>query len=150
MKLNTIDLEAYFRRIGYTGPRTATLDTLRAIQFRHCASIPYENLNPLLKWPVRLDLASLQQKLIHGGRGGYCFEQNLLFRQVLITLGFSVSGLAARVLWEGPEDEIRSRGHMVIRTEIDGDIYFVDAGFGGATPTVPIRFEPGLEQSTTH
>src|SRR3981081_1598990 len=139
MKSDTIDLETYFRRIGYAGQRTATLDTLRAIQFRHCASIPYENLNPLLKWPVRLDLASLQEKLIHGGRGGYCFEQNLLFSQVLKTLGFSVSGLAARVLWDGPEDEIRARGHMVIRTEIEDHVYFVDAGFGGATPTGPVQ-----------
>jgi arylamine N-acetyltransferase len=40
-----------------------------------CA-IAFENLNSLLNQPVKLDLASLQQKLINEGRGGYCFEQN--------------------------------------------------------------------------
>jgi arylamine N-acetyltransferase len=39
-------------------------------------AIAFENLTSLLKQPVKLDLASLQQKLINEGRGGYCFEQN--------------------------------------------------------------------------
>jgi len=47
---------------------------------------------------VRLDAPSLQQKLVRAGRGGYCFEQNLLQSHVLNGLGFKVSGLAARVL----------------------------------------------------
>jgi len=34
---------------------------------------------------------------------GYCFEQNLLLSHVLNGLGFKVSGLAARVLWNAPE-----------------------------------------------
>ena len=44
---HTIDLDAYFRRIGYTGPRTATLETLRAIHALHPAAIAFENLDPL-------------------------------------------------------------------------------------------------------
>ena len=45
---------------------------------RHTEAIPFENLNPLLRWPVRLDPASLEEKMVRGGRGGYCFEPNLL------------------------------------------------------------------------
>ena len=56
-----IDLDGYFQRIGYTGERRATLDTLRAIHVRHPEAIAFENLNPLLKWPVRLDAPSLQR-----------------------------------------------------------------------------------------
>src|SRR6266581_4396740 len=87
-----IDLDGYFRRISYTGERRATLDTLRAIHVRHPEAIAFENLNPLLKWPVRLDAPSLQQKLVRAGRGGYCFEQNLLLSHVLTGLGFKVAG----------------------------------------------------------
>ena len=61
------DLDAYFERIGYAGPRSATLDTLEAIHARHPQAIPFENLNPLLHWPVRLDAASLQRKLVRDG-----------------------------------------------------------------------------------
>ncbi len=35
-------------------------------------------------------------------RGGYCFEQNLLLKTTLETLGFAVTGLAARVRWMAP------------------------------------------------
>ena len=69
----TFDLDSYFARIGYDGPRTPTLETLRAIQLLHPQAIAFENLNPLLRIPVRLDIASLQEKLIRSRRGGYCF-----------------------------------------------------------------------------
>ena len=74
-----LDLDAYFERIGYRGERTATLPTLQEIHRLHPAAIPFENLNPLLGLPVRLDLASIEAKLVHSRRGGYCFEHNLLW-----------------------------------------------------------------------
>jgi len=43
-----LDLQAYFRRIGYTGERTSTLAILQAIHLRHATAIPFENLTPLL------------------------------------------------------------------------------------------------------
>src|SRR5262249_15051302 len=86
-----IDLNAYFDRIGYSGARTPTLDTLRAVVLRHTEAIPFENLDPLLRRPVRLDAASLQRKLVRDGRGGYCFEHNLLLRHALEGLGFAVT-----------------------------------------------------------
>ena len=75
-----LDLDAYFGRIGYSGARAPTLETLRAIHLRHALTIPFENLDPFLRRPVRLDLASLQGKLVRDRRGGYCFEHNLLFK----------------------------------------------------------------------
>ena len=146
----TIDLDAYFRRIGYAGPRTPTLDTLRDIHFRHPQTIPFENLDPLLKRPVRLDLPSLEKKLVASGRGGYCFEQNALLAEVLRLLGFKVTPLAARVLWGAPEDAIRPRTHMLLRIDLEDGPYIADVGFGGATATGPLRLVPDIEQSTPH
>jgi N-hydroxyarylamine O-acetyltransferase len=147
---NSIDLEAYFQRIEYTGERSPTLATLRAIHAQHATTIPFENLTPLLRQPVRLDLASLQDKLIHHGRGGYCFEQNLLLRAVLLALGFRVTGLAARVRWNVPDEVITARGHMLLRVDIDRQAYLADVGFGGLTLTAPLALIPDLEQPTTH
>src|ERR1700730_12863929 len=76
-------------------------------------AIPFENLNPLWRWPVRLDTASLEGKMMCGGRGGYCFEPNLLLKNVLNALGYRVTGLAARVLWNAPEGAITPREHML-------------------------------------
>ncbi len=151
MTSSTIDLDAYFNRIGYAGPRTPTLDVLREIHARHTESIAFENLNPFMRWPVLLDLPSLEQKIVHGGRGGYCFEHNLLFREVLTQLGFKVTGLAARVLWGAPSDDtITPRGHMLLRVDIGDQPYIADVGFGGPTPTSPLRLAVDVEQSTVH
>lgn len=145
-----IDPEAYLKRIGYAGERAPTFDTLRSIHARHTAAIAFENLNPLMGWPVPLDVESLQQKLVRDGRGGYCFEHNLLLKQILDVLGFRTTGLAARVLWNVPEGIVFSRSHMLLLVDLDEVPYIVDAGFGGRTPTGPLRLVPGIEQVTPH
>lgn len=148
--MNAFDLDAYFKRIRYAGPRSPTLDTLRAIHALHPAAIPFENLNPLLRLPVLLDTPSLQSKLIEEKRGGYCFEQNLLFKQALESLRFPVTGLAARVIWNRSEDAITSRSHMLLLVEVEGEQYIADVGFGGQTLAAPLRLELDVEQETPH
>lgn len=145
-----IDLNSYFQRIGYTGERTPTLDTLKSIHLKHPEAIAFENLNPFLGQPVRLDIESLQQKIVFEGRGGYCFEQNLLLSHILQALGFRVKGLAARVLWNVPEGVITARGHMLLLVEVNEEAFIADVGFGGLTLTTPLRLEVDIEQNTPH
>jgi len=150
MNAGTPDLDAYFRRIGYSGSRTPDLNTLRAIHLQHALSIPFENLDPLLGRAPRLDLASLEQKLIHARRGGYCFEQNLLLSHVLQALGFRVTQLAARVVWNAPPGVVRPRTHMLLCVDLAEGRYVADVGFGGLTLTGPLRLAADIEQSTPH
>lgn len=145
-----LDLNAYFQRIGYTGERAATLATLQAIHALHARVIPFENLTPLLRQPVRIDLTALQQKLVQDARGGYCFEQNLLLKAVLLALGFRVTGLAARIRWGVPDDVITPRSHMLLRVDLDTQVYLADVGFGGLTLTAPLALQPDSEQTTPH
>ena len=98
----SIDLDAYCARIGYTGPREATLDTLRALHELHPAAIPFEAVDVLLGRGVDLAPEAIDAKMIVAGRGGYCFEQNSLLMRALTTIGFSVEGLSARVRWGLP------------------------------------------------
>jgi N-hydroxyarylamine O-acetyltransferase len=145
-----IDIDAYFSRIHYEGSREPTLETLQAIHLLHPQHIPFENLNPLLGIPVKLDIDSLVSKIILKKRGGYCFEQNLLLKTVLESLGFKVKGLAARVLWNAPIDAITARGHMLLLNEIDSVQYVADVGFGGQTLTGPLVLKAGITQATPH
>jgi N-hydroxyarylamine O-acetyltransferase len=144
------DLDAYFRRIAYRGAATPTLETLEDLHALHAAAIPFENLSPFLGEPVKLDLASLEAKLVRGGRGGWCFEQNLLFSYVLIALGFEVTRFAARVRWNVPAGVVTSRSHMLMRVRLDEGDYIADVGFGGVTLTAPLAMRVGVEQSTPH
>jgi N-hydroxyarylamine O-acetyltransferase len=146
----SIDVNAYLGRIGWHGAASADLATLRALATAHIAAIPFENLDPLLGLPVRLELPALERKLVHDGRGGYCFEQNLLFAAALRTLGFAVSGLIARVLWQHPEDAVTPQTHMLLRVELGGDSWLVDVGFGGHVLTGALRLQADVEQATGH
>lgn len=144
------DLDAYLRRIGYDGPRAPTLDVLRALHALHPDAIAFENLDPFMGKAVKVDLATVQDKLVGSRRGGYCYEQNLLFMHALSTIGFEVSGLAARVLWGRSEDAMTPRSHMLLRVEIDGRTWVADVGFGGLTQTAPLLLEPDTVQNTPH
>jgi N-hydroxyarylamine O-acetyltransferase len=145
-----LDLAAYFARIGYDGPVRPTLEALRAVHRLHPQAIPFENLDPFLHHPVDLSLAALQQKLVRSRRGGYCYEHGLLFVEVLKELGFKVSGLGARVLWNVPEGTTTARSHMLLRIDLDDHIWLADVGFGGLTMTGPLLLEPDIEQQTPH
>jgi N-hydroxyarylamine O-acetyltransferase len=145
-----VDLDTYFARIGFDGPRTPTPDTLRAVHLAHAQAISFENLSPLMGQAVPLDLPSLEEKLVRARRGGYCFEQNALLAAALRELGFTVTGLGARVIWNAPEDAIRPVTHMVLKVEAAGEAYIADVGFGGQTLTGPLRLIVDVEQSTPH
>jgi N-hydroxyarylamine O-acetyltransferase len=144
----TLDLQAYLRRIGRHGPACADMPTLQAIVAAHVATIPFENLNPLLGLPVELEPAALERKLVHEGRGGYCFEQNLLLEAALRAIGFEVSGLIARVLWTRPEGAVTPQTHMLLRVEMAGESWLVDVGFGGQTLVGVLRLQADVEQAT--
>jgi len=143
-----IDLDAYCARIGYGGPRTPTLAVLQDLHHRHFRTIPFENLDVVLKRAIRLDPASLQRKLVADRRGGYCFESNGLLMHALRAFGFRVTALAARVLFERAPDPLPPRSHMVLKVDLAEGIYLVDAAFGGQTPSRPLRFELDAEQLT--
>lgn len=145
-----IDLDAYFLRIGYGGKRTPTLETLRAVTLLHPQAIAFENLNSLMRWPVPLDLESLQRKMVYGGRGGYCYEHNLLLSHALKALGFQVRELAGRVVWRVSNDAMNPRTHVLLHVTVDGQPYIADAGFGSRTLTSPLRIETNIEQPTPH
>lgn len=144
-----IDLDAYFARIGYAGPRAADLAVLRRLHALHPAAIAFENLDPLLGRPVSLDLGTLQRKLVGGRRGGYCFEQNTLFRAALEALGFTVAALAGRTLWMLPPDAPPGpRTHMLLRVDLADGPYLADVGYGGHLLAAPLRLVADLEQAT--
>lgn len=145
-----LDLAAYLRRIGYRGDNSPTRAVLAALQYQQATQIPFENLGPLLAEPVSLTLADLQAKLVRGGRGGFCYEHNLLLAAALQRLGFSVTGLAARVLWNRPADSPAPRTHMLLRVAAEDVDHLVDTGFGGMTPTGPLRLRHSGEQATPH
>jgi N-hydroxyarylamine O-acetyltransferase len=137
-----LDLDAYLARIAYRGPLGHDHAALAGILAAHMAAIPFENLDPLLGRPVRLDLEGLQAKLVTARRGGYCFEQATLLRAVLDRLGFAPATHSARVTVFVPRSEA-PRTHMFLTVELPEGRFVLDPGFGGLAPRVPVPLAEG-------
>lgn len=140
-----MNLDAYLARIGYSGPRTPTVDVLREVHRRHREVIPFENLDILLGKVPALDLPSLEAKMVDARRGGYCFEHNTLFAAVLEALGFQVQRLVGRVV-TAPMPAPRPRTHMVLLAEAGHGWWLCDVGFGAWGLMEPVPLADGTHQ----
>jgi len=137
----TLDLDAYLRRIGYGGECVPTLEVLDDLHLAHATHIPFENLDIQLGRQIRLDLESIQSKLVRGRRGGYCYEQNSLFAAVLERIGFRVTTLAARV--RKGASRVLPRTHMLLSVDVAGSPWLADVGFGTGGLLKPVAMLPG-------
>jgi N-hydroxyarylamine O-acetyltransferase len=121
-------IDAYLARIGHAGSRAPTIDTLRALHRAHLHAVPFENLDIHIGRPIRLDLGAFFRKVVGERRGGFCYELNGLFADLLASLGFPVSLLSGRVARDGggfgPEFD-----HLLLLVHAGGR-WIADVGFG--------------------
>ncbi|WP_312707040.1 arylamine N-acetyltransferase [Stenotrophomonas sp.] len=148
--MTPLDIDRYLQRLQLDAPPPATVAGLTLLQQRHNALLPFETLTCLLRDAVPIDLDSVQRKLLHAQRGGYCFELNGALLALLQALGFDAHPLSARVLLSAGEGELTPRTHLLIRVRLEGEDWLVDAGFGSLTPTVPLRLHTTAAQETPH
>jgi len=149
-RVRPVDIDAYLARIGHHGPRSATLGVLAALARCQPQAIAFENISVAAGGVPDLSVGALEAKLVRGGRGGYCYEQNSLLQAALTELGFTVTGLSARVRYRLPADVITPRSHMVLCIELPEGRFLVDAGFGGLTLTAPVMLGRLGAQPTPH
>lgn len=117
----------------------ADLLTLKKLQHKHLLNVPFENLDIHWKRPIVLDSEKFYTKIVNERRGGFCYELNGLFNELLRSIGFQTRLVSARVFngtEHGPEFD-----HAAIIVTIGADEYLADVGFGSFTAE-PLRFVP--------
>jgi N-hydroxyarylamine O-acetyltransferase len=132
-------IDAYLKRIDYSGSLAVSLETLRALHRAHVFHIPFENLDIHLGRPISLELNDLFHKQVRERRGGYCYEMNGLFSAVLIALSFDVTRLQGRIIFG--YDEVRPRSHQISLIKLEGVDWVADVGYGGRGLLEPIPLE---------
>src|SRR5512132_486740 len=95
--LRVMDVQAYLKRINYSGSLAPTPETLRDLQVAHLRTVPFENLSIHAGEKIVLEEDALFTKIVERKRGGFCYEANGLFAGLLRALGFDVAMLAAGV-----------------------------------------------------
>lgn len=150
MSAASFDQQAWLDRIGFSGSLQPTLDTLHQLIFAHSHAVAYESLDIMLGRTPKLDITSLQRKMIAGGRGGYCLEQNMLFREGLRSLGYRITSLQGRVVRGMAIDAPRPAIHMLLQVDLPEGPYLADVGFGNLAPTSALLLRADVEQETPH
>ena len=140
-----MDSKKYLERIGIFEELAPTKENLFRIQKAHLRSVPYENLDILLKKPVSLDREALYEKIVVNHRGGYCFEVNELLGHLLRELGYEVTDLFGRFL--RGESGVPMRRHHVLMVRCPGEEIpcIADVGVGTGSPNMPMRLTVGEE-----
>jgi len=125
-----MEIEKYLERIEFKGNTGPTIELLTALQKRHLLSIPFENLDIHYKTPIKLSPPDIYQKVVIKRRGGFCYELNSLFGDLLRSLGFKVKLISARVFNQQQQIFSPEFDHLAIIAKIDSTDYLADVGFG--------------------
>jgi N-hydroxyarylamine O-acetyltransferase len=89
-----------------------------------------------------MEIQNVYRKVVEDGRGGFCYELNLLFHELLKSVGFTSHIISARILNEngtlGPEYD-----HMVVYIDL-GTVYIADVGYGDLF-VKPLEVKAGIQ-----
>ncbi|MDJ0840945.1 MAG: arylamine N-acetyltransferase [Acidobacteriota bacterium] len=119
----------YLQHLGYSGPREPNARTLAALQTAHLHRVPFENLSIHSGETIHLDPNAFFQKIVGRNRGGFCYELNGLFGELLRELGFQVSLYSAGVAGaDGSFGPLHD--HMFLRVDLPDGPRLADVGFG--------------------
>lgn len=135
----------YLERISFREvPGSANFDALKRLQQQHLLKIPFENLDIHLGFPITTDIEKFFEKIVINKRGGFCYELNGLFNELLMAIGFNTKLISARVAnAEGGFGE--EFDHMAIIVNIDSEEWLVDVGFGEFAQ-MPLKLVTGIVQ----
>ena len=140
-----MELEQYLARIDYDGTPKPDRATLFALHRHHLTAIAYENFDIHLGGTLGFDIHHIYDKIVRRGRGGWCYEMNLLLAWALRAIGFNGTMLGAAVGVKESADR-QHMDHMALRVVVDDEPWLLDAGFGNAfLEPLPLR-EGSYEQ----
>jgi len=138
-------INIYLQKIKFKKKIELNGKTLEQLQISHLKNIPFENLDILNNVPLSLDAEALFKKMILNRRGGYCFELNGLYSNLLKSLGFDVTNLAGRFIHD--ETHLQMRRHRILKVKTNDGMYICDVGVRSELPRLSLKFIDGLIQN---
>ena len=140
--MNEVQCREYIDRMGYTGEIAHTPQCLNQQILAHLAAIPFENLDVCEDHLIpSLDVEDLFEKIIRHKRGGWCFELNKLFFELLKSCGFEVMTVAIRITWM--KKQTAPLLHRATVVTLGRKQYLCDVGYGGPGPKGLVELSNG-------
>lgn len=141
--MNKQQIDQYLARIGFDGPINHDGETLDRLIWAHISTVPFESLDlHEYGFVPSLNVDDLFDKFVVHRRGGYCFEQNTIFGELLNALGFPTYGTVVRLLGR-PGPTLFPYSHKGLVTEAEGKHWYCDVGYGGPGPKGVVEIREG-------
>lgn len=138
--------QAYLDRINFTDPVEINHATLDKLIYQHQCCVPFETIAiHRLERPADTSTDVLFDKIVTHRMGGYCFELNKLFEELLKALGFEVRPVLSRAV--RGRDGRMPINHRGILVQLDEGVYSADVGFGGPMPAGALLLAHDVEQT---
>ncbi len=124
-----MNIQQYLKRIGYQKSINVSKKVLFDLQNAHLQTVPFENLDIHYNKHIVLDYDSFFNKIVVNNRGGFCYELNGLFFQLLKNIGFNAKIVSGRV-YSKDETYGDEFDHLAIIVALKQQQFLVDVGFG--------------------
>lgn len=136
--LTAKNLQSYLTSVSVLQPEIS-ITFIRELQKSHLDTFPFSNLGVLLHENLSLESQVLFDRVVTQKRGGYCFEQNKIFFDVLKSVGFQCDIVLGRVLHNRDIDVPRT--HRITKITLANSTYIVDVGFGPLCSREPLLLD---------
>lgn len=142
----SVNIEKYLFRIGLDRRDiSCDLESLQTLQLNHLLNVPFENLDIHWNVPIVLDTDRFYEKIVENRRGGYCYELNGIFNELLKALGYHTHLLSGRVFM-GENGYSPDFDHLGVVVKIGDEEFLADVGFGDFA-SIPLKIDPSGEQA---
>jgi N-hydroxyarylamine O-acetyltransferase len=144
-----VTVDAYLARLGVGEARPPSADALAELQAGHLERVAFENLEIQRGRSTTVDYGESAERIVRGGRGGYCFHLNGAFGLLLEALDYDVSRRRGTV--QGPPEEPPRRllNHLVVLVhglptgEHPEGTWWAEVGFGDGSIR-PLALRAGI------
>ncbi len=127
----------YLKELGFDKNINSLQDISKLIK-AHEKTFSFSSMKVLLKDEISLELQDIYESIVVQKRGGYCFEHNKLFYEVLKEIGFNVEFYLARVI-NNIDNEV-PQTHRFTLLNYNGERYLIDVGIGFRSPNTLVKF----------
>jgi len=138
-------LNYYLKRIEFANELKASVECLFQLQLQHLMHVPFENLDIHLNKQISLNIDDFYKKIVEHKRGGFCYELNGLFNQLLKAIGFKTVLISCRPYNASSDSFNEEFDHLAIITTIEKSQWLADVGFGEFSLS-PLKIEDNIEQ----
>lgn len=118
---------------------------MEKLQKKHLPNVPFENLDIHYRTPIKPGIDRIYEKIVQNNRGGFCYELNGLFYELLLSPDFDAKQVSARVYTKDNEYSPEF-DHLTIVVKIGNAEYLTDVGFGEFV-FGPLRLQSGKIQN---